>query len=245
MSNSLSAMNNYAFLTALIVLLALAIACADPAGDAVQSPVLAVVELATQPPIPTVPPIAVPTPTPTQTPEPTTTPARSPMPSPTPTPTPSDDATRNRATTDSWVKVEYQGVDHVIPGEEHDRYNSAPATSGWHFGAPVAPARWGIHTIPLPDEVLVHNLEHGYVNVHYNCPDGCDALVAQLSEVVDIATDVGAKVLMSPYPDMDTRIALTAWTVIDKFDDFDDVRIIAFIMAHESSPLAPEANVPR
>lgn len=238
-------MNNYAFLTALIVLLALAIACADPAGDAVQSPVLAVVELATQPPIPTVPPIAVPTPTPTQTPEPTTTPARSPMPSPTPTPTPSDDATRNRATTDSWVKVEYQGVDHVIPGEEHDRYNSAPATSGWHFGAPVAPARWGIHTIPLPDEVLVHNLEHGYVNVHYNCPDGCDALVAQLSEVVDIATDVGAKVLMSPYPDMDTRIALTAWTVIDKFDDFDDVRIIAFIMAHESSPLAPEANVPR
>ena len=245
MSNSLSAMNNYAFLTALIVLLALAIACADPAGDAVQSPVLAVVELATQPPIPTVPPIAVPTPTPTQTPEPTTTPARSPMPSPTPAPTPSDDATRNRATTDSWVKVEYQGVDHVIPGEEHDRYNSAPATSGWHFGAPVAPARWGIHTIPLPDEVLVHNLEHGYVNVHYNCPDGCDALVAQLSEVVDIATDVGAKVLMSPYPDMDTRIALTAWTVIDKFDDFDDVRIIAFIMAHESSPLAPEANVPR
>jgi len=243
MSNSLSAMNNYAFLTALIVLLALAIACADPAGDAVQSPVLAVVELATQPPIPTVPPIAVPTPTPTQTPEPTTTPARSPMTSP--TPTPSDDATRNRATTDSWVKVEYQGVDHVIPGEEHDRYNSAPATSGWHFGAPVAPARWGIHTIPLPDEVLVHNLEHGYVNVHYNCPDGCDALVAQLSEVVDIATDVGAKVLMSPYPDMATRIALTAWTVIDKFDDFDDVRIIAFIMAHESSPLAPEANVPR
>ena len=243
MSNSLSAMNNYAFLTALIVLLALAIACAEPAGDAVQSPVLAVVELATQPPIPTVPPIAVPTPTPTQTPEPTTTPARSPMTSP--TPTPSDDATRNRATTDSWVKVEYQGVDHVIPGEEHDRYNSAPATSGWHFGAPVAPARWGIHTIPLPDEVLVHNLEHGYVNVHYNCPDGCDALVAQLSEVVDIATDVGAKVLMSPYPDMATRIALTAWTVIDKFDDFDDVRIIAFIMAHESSPLAPEANVPR
>lgn len=245
MSNSLSAMNNYAFLTALIVLLALAIACAEPAGDAVQSPVLPVVELATQPPIPTVPPIAVPTPTPTQTPEPTTTPARSPMPSPTPTPTQSDDVTRNRATTDSWVKVEYQGVDHVIPGEEHDRYNSAPATSGWHFGAPVAPARWGIHTIPLPDEVLVHNLEHGYVNVHYNCPDGCDALVTQLSEVVDFATDVGAKVLMSPYPDMATRIALTAWTVIDKFDDFDDVRIIAFIMAHESSPLAPEANVPR
>ena len=120
-----------------------------------------------------------------------------------------------------------------------------PATSGWHFGAPVAPARWGIHGIPLPDEVLLHNLEHGYVNVHYNCPDGCDDLVDQLSEVVNIATDAGAKVLMSPYPDMDTRIALTAWTVIDKFDAFDEERVFLFIVSHERSPTSPEANVPR
>ena len=143
------------------------------------------------------------------------------------------------------VRVEGQGADHVVPGEEHASYNSVPATSGWHFGAPLAPARWGIHEIPLPDEVLVHNLEHGYVNVHYNCPVRCDDLVAQLSQVVDNATNRGGKVLMSPYPGMDAKIALTAWTFFDKFDVFDEARVTSFIGAYESSPNAPEANVRR
>jgi hypothetical protein len=60
-----------------------------------------------------------------------------------------------------------------------------------------------------------------------------------------MATDVGAKVLMSPYPDMDAKIALMAWTVIDKFDAFDEERLIAFILTHESAPVAPKANVGR
>jgi hypothetical protein len=42
---------------------------------------------------------------------------------------------------------------------------------------------------------------------------------------------------------MDTRIALTAWTFLDGFDDFDEARIMAFISAHESSPNAPEPFV--
>ena len=44
---------------------------------------------------------------------------------------------------------------------------------------------------------------------------------------------------------MDSRMAITAWTVMGKVADFDEVRRIAFIMAHERSPLAPEANGPR
>jgi hypothetical protein len=143
------------------------------------------------------------------------------------------------------IKVEGQGAGHVVPGEEHDAYNSVPATSGWHYGAPLAPARWGIHQIPVPDEVLVHNLEHGYVNVHYNCPTRCEELVTELSEIVDDANEIGGKVLMSPYPDMDSKIALTAWTFIDKFDVFDPDRVAEFINSHESSPVAPEANVRR
>ena len=50
---------------------------------------------------------------------------------------------------------------------------------------------------------------------------------------------------MSPYPDMETRIALTAWTFLDKFEDFDEARISEFISSHESSPNSPEANVAR
>jgi hypothetical protein len=143
------------------------------------------------------------------------------------------------------VRVAEMGASHVVPGEDHPPYNSVPATSGPHFGHPLAPVRWGVYDSSLADEVLVHNLEHGYVNVHYDCPDGCPELVQQLTDIVDKAADRGGKVLMSPYPDMDARIALTAWTFIDRFDEFDEKRISEFVNSHESSPNAPEATVPR
>ena len=54
---------------------------------------------------------------------------------------------------------------HVEPGQEHPPYNSVPAASGWHY--PFW-ANWGVHNDVIPNEVLVHNLEHGGVGVHYN-----------------------------------------------------------------------------
>ena len=135
------------------------------------------------------------------------------------------------------IRVEDQGREHVAPGEEHPEYATLPPTSGWHYNVPLAPARWGIYDEVLENEILLHNLEHGYVNVHYNCPDGCDELVAQLTDLVQL--------LMSPYPDMDSRIALTAWNFIDQFEEFDEDRIRAFVNAHESSPNAPEWSVSR
>ena len=74
------------------------------------------------------------------------------------------------------------------------------------------------------------------MGVHYNCPDGCDNLISKLTEVVN----QGSKVVLSPYPDMDSIIALTAWTYIDKLNQFDEVRITKFIETHMSSPVAPE-----
>ena len=40
---------------------------------------------------------------------------------------------------------------------------------------------------------------------------------------------------------MDATIALRAWTFLDKFDEFDEERILAFVDAHMGSPNAPEA----
>ena len=129
-----------------------------------------------------------------------------------------------------------QGRTHVSPRESHPPYNSVPATSGWHYPQPLAPARWGVHDEVLADEVRLHNLEHGGIGVHYNCPEGCDELIQQLANVVR-----SDEIIVSPYPDMDTRIALTAWTFIDKFDEFDEERINNFINSHMNSSNAPEA----
>ena len=91
----------------------------------------------------------------------------------------------------------------------------------------------------------MHNLEHGGIGVHYDCPDSCDGLESQLVALVNRAVDRGLKVLMSPYPEMGSRIALTAWTYLDKFDQFDELRINRFIDAHESSLNAPEFSIPQ
>ena len=139
----------------------------------------------------------------------------------------------------SGVKVPDQGNEHTTLGQGHPAYNSIPATSGWHYAQPEAPVRWGVHDDFVADEYRVHNLEHGGIGIHYNCPEGCDELVQQLSNLVET---VAGEVFLSPYPEMDTRIALTAWTFIDKFNELDEERIKAFIAAYENSPVAPEAG---
>ena len=129
------------------------------------------------------------------------------------------------------------GGTHINTDEGHPPYNSAPGTSGWHYDYPEGgPARWDIYKGALPDEVLIHNLEHGGIGIHYNCPEGCDELVEKLEGYFQ----TGLEIIVSPYPDMDTKIALTAWTFLDAFDEYDEERIEAFVSAHINSPNAPE-----
>ena len=105
-------------------------------------------------------------------------------------------------------------------------YNSDPPTSGPHLPY-IAP--WGIHTEPIARQLQVHNLEDGGVVVQYNCPSGCPDLVAKLTTIV---SGYERQVILAPYPGMKTRIALTAWTRLDAFDDFDERRVRAFITAY-------------
>ena len=138
------------------------------------------------------------------------------------------------------LKFTSQGRDHVVPDQEHPEYSTTPAVSGWHYNLPIAPVDWGVYSEFVEDEYLIHNLEHGGIGIHYNCPDGCDELVGDLERIANSSLAENLKVVVSPYPDMPTRIALTAWTFIDAFEEFDEARIIEFIETHESSPNAPE-----
>lgn len=121
--------------------------------------------------------------------------------------------------------------------EAHELYNSVPATSGPHF--PVWWQDWGVVDEELPDELVIHNMEHGGVIIRYDCPEGCAELVGQLAEV----TLRYQKVVLSPYSGLGTRIALTAWTYLDKFDEFNEDRMVQFIDKHMNSEEAPEPFV--
>jgi hypothetical protein len=118
------------------------------------------------------------------------------------------------------------GNAHIqTPETPHEPYNSDPPTSGPHLPY-VAP--WGVHTKPISRELQTHNLEDGGVVVQYR-PD-CEAQVLEpLKSVVGRYRD---HVLLAPYPGLDRCIALTAWTRIDKFDQFDERRVARFIDAY-------------
>ena len=118
-----------------------------------------------------------------------------------------------------------QGNLHIAsPESPHQPYNSDPPTSGPHLPY-IAP--WGVHTRPIPRELQVHNLEDGGVVVQYNCE--CPELVEKLRGIV---RKYDVQVLLAPYPSMKSRIALTAWTRLDRFDEFDEKRIVRFIEAY-------------
>lgn len=138
------------------------------------------------------------------------------------------------------VRIPDAGREHISLGETHAPYTSVPPTSGAHFGQPLAPTQWGIYEEQIQDEVLIHNLEHGGIGVFYDCPDGCDEIVRQLSVLVDRGTSANLKIVLSPYAGMDSRISLAAWTFLDQFEEYDEDRIRAFVDAHESSDSSPE-----
>jgi hypothetical protein len=117
------------------------------------------------------------------------------------------------------------GNEHIqTSSDPHVAYNSDPPTSGPHLPY-IAP--WGVHTRPIPLELQVHNLEDGGVVVQYNCT--CPELVAQLSGIV---AKYDKQVILAPYPAMKSRIALTAWTRLDRFEEFDGKRVVRFIEAY-------------
>ena len=103
--------------------------------------------------------------------------------------------------------VPSQGPFHIDRGEAHDPYTTTPPTSGPHIGAEVAP--WGVSTVPIEDEVQVHNLEHGGVMLQYACT--CPAVVTLLESFADPATGYPVKVIAAPYAGMSADVTLTVW----------------------------------
>jgi hypothetical protein len=125
------------------------------------------------------------------------------------------------------LKLADLGNAHIeLATQPHAPYNSDPPTSGPHMPY-IAP--WGIHTEPIVRELQVHNLEDGGVMVQYHCATPCPDLVAKLTEIV---RRYETQVILAPYPGMRTRIALTAWTRLDAFDDLDEARIVRFIRTY-------------
>lgn len=129
-----------------------------------------------------------------------------------------------------------QGRNHVEELPDDFEYNSTPATSGAHQPQPLAPAIWGTYSDPVPQEKVVHNLEHGGVIVQYG-PEVPATTVARILEwyredpnglvVAPLSPE-----LVEAEPTLTNRIALTAWTYLQTCQRFDDEAFSSFVDLH-------------
>ncbi|HET6781858.1 MAG TPA: DUF3105 domain-containing protein [bacterium] len=134
-----------------------------------------------------------------------------------------------RASTRPKPGVAYpnQGRDHISRGAPHPPYNSNPPTSGWHD---PSPAPWGLYTNEIADEILVHNLEHGGIWISYRDPKDQE-VIDQLAELIK---RFPSKVIVTPRPKNDSRIAVAAWTRLLTLEQYDEEQILDFIKAHRN-----------
>lgn len=113
-------------------------------------------------------------------------------------------------------------------------YDSVPPTHGEHaFNA----IECGVYAEQPPNESLVHNLEHGVVEIFYR-PDVDPETIAAIE---DIVRSYDSHTLSSPYADMQTHIAVAAWSHLMRLDELDEPATKEFIDVFRRSGDSPEA----
>ena len=126
---------------------------------------------------------------------------------------------------------------HLTEGETVE-YNGIPATSGDHW---PQWSRCGFFEEGLPDERIVHNLEHSNIVVSYNLttPEEVDEL-RDVMDSVGLARAVGVTRFYSKLEP--GTVALSAWGVSDAMTGIDEDRINTFFKTYGGT-LGPEGNI--
>jgi len=118
-----------------------------------------------------------------------------------------------------------------VPSGTRVEYPEYPPTSGPHW---PQWARWGIYREAIPEEVFVHNLEHGGIVILYHCPTACPDLERQLAELVPAlppSRHGHVKVVVTPNARIRSRLALLAWRRLEELEAFDRGPIVRFVRA--------------
>lgn len=131
------------------------------------------------------------------------------------------------------------GIEHQ-EGDIH--YDENVPSGGTHSAA------WqncGIYDEPVPEEPVVHSLEHGAVWIAYQ-PDLPAEQVEILRDLVRQAQQEQGErlVLLAPQPGLETPIVATAWRVQLELDDASDERLSQFVSRYQNGSLAPEPEAP-
>jgi hypothetical protein len=127
-------------------------------------------------------------------------------------------------------------------------YEHNPPTSGCHYnlGYGNAPIPAGAYDRAIDAEYWIHNLEHGYIAILYNCPTGCAPQFQQLRTWLHgLSPDPNfgyAKVIVIPWTSMAVPFAAVAWDWYDPIPNFSIDEVQKFYANHVGQ--GPEPNGP-
>lgn len=138
----------------------------------------------------------------------------------------------DKTSTEVGQTLEDQGREHIDIGASHEPYNSNPPTSGPHY---IQPAEWGIYENPLPDEQLVHNLEHGGIWISYKNID------PETKSKLEAIAKANSGIIFTPRSTNDQTIAIASWRHLETMDSYDETKILEFIRANKNKSPEPEA----
>lgn len=123
------------------------------------------------------------------------------------------------------------GVGVHIPADAALTQRNRPPSSGPHYASKAA---YGVFANPVPAGSWVHALEHGGIAVLFKCADPAECATTSnriRSEVYDRSRN-GAfgerKLVITPYQEMDSAIAVVAWGRILELRGIDAEQILAF-----------------
>ncbi len=100
-----------------------------------------------------------------------------------------------------------------------------PPSSGSHYDC-TAP--WGIYDEAPADGFLVHNLEHGTVIISYNPNRIQGQVLEQLRAQARELSLSNARLILTPRPQLNAAIALTAWGYLKRLDRYEPLVVKAF-----------------
>ncbi len=142
-------------------------------------------------------------------------------------------------------------------------YDTSPPSSGNHW--PVW-AEFRAFDVPVPHEMLVHNLEHGAIVMLYRCEEACPEIPAAYEAaavafgpdplcVMSPTNAERSRIVVAPDASLAEPIGLSAWRATYSATCIDPPSLLAFIEEHYDQgtekvcaqgkdPVDPETGVP-
>ena len=128
---------------------------------------------------------------------------------------------------------------HLAPGTTFGKYNSNPPSSGPHYPSALP---WGVYEKEMPDEAVLHSLEHGGIWIAYK-----DLGKEDVESLKKLAQKYNMAVILTPRSKNDSSLALVSWGRLLRSDKVDIAQVEDFIKSNvNNSPerlaVLPEAD---